>query len=62
MLGVQTESFVVGIGTSDSRSITSFTALGFGVFWTVTVFNKVEMWIVRLGGMSWPAGRVREYP
>ena len=53
---------MVHIGRSDARIIGLFAAPGFGVFRSVAVFDEVEMQIVGLGGMSWPVGRVREYP
>ena len=61
-LGSGTEPFVVHISGSEARIIGLFAALGFGVVWSVTVFDEVEMQIVGLGGMSWPVGRVREIP
>lgn len=66
-LGVRTEAFVARIGASNARSIALFAALGFGVVRAVVVFDEVEMRVVRvvgpgLGDVSWPAGRVREYP
>ena len=59
-LGIRTESFVARIGLRDARSIALVTALGFGLFRTVTVFVEVEMRVVGLGGTNWPVGRVRE--
>jgi len=61
-LGVRTESFVVRIGASNARSIALFAALGFSVVRTVAVFDEVEMRVVDTGSMSWPGGRLREYP
>ena len=61
-LGSRTKPFVVHIGGSEAQIIGLFAALGFGVVRSVTVFDKVEMSIVGLGGMSWPVGQVREIP
>jgi len=61
-LSIRTESFVARIGASNVRSIALFSTLGFSVVRTVAVFDEVEMRIVDPGEMSWPVGRVREYP
>ena len=62
MLRVEIEPFVARIVTTDARSIALFAALGIGVALTVALFVEVEMRIVGLGYISWPAGRVGEYP
>ena len=51
-LGVQTETFVACIGTSNAHSIALVAALSFSVVHTVAVFDEVEMQIVNSGEMS----------